>query len=42
MEDLGVQPVALEDKAISFLRMYRDFLDTANPIEDTHPAHAQK
>lgn len=42
LEDLGVTPMALEDKAISFVRMYRDFLDVDRPIEETHPAHAQK
>ena len=42
LEDLGVTPAMLEDKAIAFLRMYRDFLDFDRPIEETHPAHTKQ
>ncbi len=42
LEDLGVTPTVLEDKAIAFLRMYRDFLDFSRPIEETHPSHSKQ
>ena len=42
LEDLGVTPTLLEDKAISFLRMYRDFLDYDRPIEETHPSQSKQ
>ena len=41
LEDLGVTPTVLEDKAIAFLRMYRDFLDMSRPVEETHPSHTK-
>ena len=34
LEDVGVTPVALEEKALTFLRRYRDFLDFNRPVDE--------
>ena len=34
LEDVGVAPTALEDKALTVLRRFRDFLDFNRPVDE--------
>ena len=37
LEDVGITPCTLEEKALTILRRFRDFLDFDKSIDEIHP-----